>query len=241
MKVGTIAEIWRYPVSSLRGERIEAVDLDGSGIVGDRTWGMVDAATGAIASPDDEKRWRVAPHLLARHRAEEPQIGTGDGLWHSAGSEAASVAAGIVVGFPVTFRRHAPFGEDAMAGTVSPRYARDQLHILTSASLRKLEALLPAGIDADPRRFRPNLVIETREEGFVEQDWIGRSLALGSARVRITAPCARCSFTALSQGELPFAPSVLHAITRHGNGGFGVLATVVERAELRVGDAAVLE
>jgi uncharacterized protein YcbX len=243
MRVGRITEIWRYPVSSLRGERLEAASMDDAGIVGDRIWGMVDAETGAVANPDSEKRWRFAPQLLARLGGEEPEISSGDGSWHPARSVEARLVASRVAGFPVAFRRHGPSGATPSMDIVVPRYARDNLHILTSASMRKLAELAPTDVGVDPRRFRPNIVIDMEEglEGFVEQTWIGRVVALGSAKARITEPCSRCSFTALAQGDLPFAPAVLQSIARHGNGGFGVLATIIVKDGIRVGDDAIVE
>jgi len=65
-------------------------------------------------------------------------------------------------------------------------------------------------------------------------------LALGPAKARITEPCSRCSFTALAQGDLPFAPAVLQSMARHGDGGFGVLATIIIKDDIRVGEDAIV-
>ena len=61
------------------------------------------------------------------------------------------------------------------------------------------------------------------------------------AVVEITEPCTRCAFTALGQPDLPFDKDVLHAIAKHGGGGFGVLAKVVTARRIASGDAVSVE
>jgi MOSC domain-containing protein len=56
---------------------------------------------------------------------------------------------------------------------------------------------------ADSRRFRPNLVIETPEEteGLVENDWVGCTTLIGSdVRLRVSNPTSRCVAPTLRQG-----------------------------------------
>jgi hypothetical protein len=238
-KIGRIAELWRYPVSSLRGERLDQALLDGQGVAGDRIWGVFDAAGGDVASPDSEKRWRPTPELQSRLMHGEVEIAADDGQWQRADTSEAAQAASDFLGFPVNLR---PYETPFAGGEVAPRYARANLHMLTTASLHKLQKLVPDDVKVDVRRFRPNIVIETEAglDGFVETEWIGRSLAIGAIRIAVSEPCARCSFVALGQAELSFAPPVLHAITRHGGGGFGVLAAIETAGLLNVGDEITL-
>ncbi len=77
-------------------------------------------------------------------------------------------------------------------------------------------------------------------QAFPDRQLIGRRLRIGDALVAVTEPCEGCSLEALAQGELPFAKDVLHAIARHGGGGFGVLASVVEAPPIQHGDAVSL-
>ncbi|PSJ63916.1 MOSC domain-containing protein [Pseudaminobacter soli (ex Li et al. 2025)] len=240
-RIGKIAALWRYPVSSLRGEQLDEVRLDGRGVAGDRVWGLFDAA-GAIASPDNEKRWRPVPELRSRLSGDGIEIAAVGDEWFGIGGEEAARAAEAVLGFPVKFQPYeGDWSEDAPT-TPAPRYERANLHMLTTASLRRLQELVPDGVEVDVRRFRPNILVETEAGlgGFVEKEWIGRTLAIGDVRVAVTEPCARCSFVALAQAGLSFAPPVLHAITRHGAGGFGVLAAVEAAGLLHVGDEIAL-
>ncbi|MCR6501558.1 MOSC domain-containing protein [Shinella sp. CPCC 101442] len=235
MQHGTIRELWRYPVSSLTGERLDLIDLDATGVAGDRQWGLFDAGSMAVAAPESERRWRPAPGLQARMGADGPEISTDGSAWHRVPSPAADAAASNHLAFPVRFQH---FGEIHAI----PRYERDPLHILTTASLARLQALLPAAI-VDTRRFRPNILVETGdgEVDFVEQRFIGKRLLIGAAVVEITEPCTRCAFTALGQPGLPFDKDVLHAIARHGDGGFGVLAKVVATGRIALGDTVAVE
>lgn len=239
---GRILELWRYPVSSLGGERLEVAPLDAAGVEGDRLWGLLDPASGEVAQPERRKRWRPAPNLSSRRSRSGVEIGTGTNGWLPAGSPAADEAASAHLGFPVVLRPHGAFGEER-EGHVAPRYRRDHLHVVTTASLRRLAELLPETARVDVRRFRPNLVIETEPgfEGFVEADLMGRTLAVGAARIQVSEPCKRCAFTTLAQGELadgglPLDPGVLQAITRAGGGNFGALCRVAVPGELRLGD-----
>ena len=236
--IGEISELWRYPVSSTGGERLAEARIAEGGVAGDRLWGIVDLRDGTVAGPETRRHWRPLPNLASRLGPDGPQIGRGDGSWLDAGSAKADALVSGFLGFPAALRPHVPFGTQR-TDHVTPRYGRADLHVLTTASMRALGDLLEDPAQIDPRRFRPNLVIDTTPalSGFVEHGWVGRRLAIGDLTISITEPCARCTFTALAQGELAFEPAVLHQIARHGEGGFGVLCKVEAAAAIRIGDA----
>jgi uncharacterized protein YcbX len=76
------------------------------------------------------------------------------------------------------------------------------VHLLTTATLDRLRELYPAG-RFEVRRFRPNIVMQNESgvSGFVENAWIGHTLAIGDeVRLAITRPCSRCIMTTLPQG-----------------------------------------
>ncbi len=77
------------------------------------------------------------------------------------------------------------------------------LTVITQATMAELERLAPR-TKADPRRFRMNLIIETDETGFVENDWVGKGLDVeGGLAMAITMPDPRCVITTLPQDGLP--------------------------------------
>jgi uncharacterized protein YcbX len=72
--VGSVAELWRFPVKSMRGERLEQADLTGLGLVGDRAYGLIDLKTGKVVSA---KSVTLFPDMLDCQAAfvEPPQAG----------------------------------------------------------------------------------------------------------------------------------------------------------------------
>src|SRR5207253_7021980 len=85
------------------------------------------------------------------------------------------------------------------------------VHLLTTATIERLRALYPEG-RIEVRRFRRNIVVATGpdQQGFVENDWIGHTLAIGDeVRLQITGPCPRCVMTTLPQGDLPKDAGIL--------------------------------
>lgn len=56
-RIGTVAGLWRYPVKSMGGERVDAAEAGQRGIAGDRGWAVVDVETGKVASAKRPKRW----------------------------------------------------------------------------------------------------------------------------------------------------------------------------------------
>ena len=116
------------------------------------------------------------------------------------------------------------------------------IHLLTSATLRRFRELAP-DCDFEPQRFRPNVVIETLPifSGFVERDWVGRTLLVGDTPLQVSALCSRCVMTTLSHGNLPVDPQVLRAIVAHNAASAGAYAIPAGNGELAAGDPIWLE
>ncbi len=116
------------------------------------------------------------------------------------------------------------------------------VHLLTTATIERLRALYPEG-RFEVRRFRPNIVVATApdQQGFVENDWIGRTLAIGDeVRLRITGPCPRCVMTTLAQGDLPKDAGILRTAAQNNEANVGVYADVVKSGTVRRGDDVTL-
>ena len=124
------------------------------------------------------------------------------------------------------------------------------LSVLTTSTLERLSELRPES-RFDLRRFRMNVIVETVEAGFVENDWIGRQVALGDAvRLRGALPDPRCVMTTLAQDDLPKDTEILRTLTRHnriqvGAAGeypcVGVYAVVEAAGSVRTGDRVALD
>jgi uncharacterized protein YcbX len=112
------------------------------------------------------------------------------------------------------------------------------IHLVTTATLDRLRAANRASRFEIPR-FRPNFVIEPAHgsDGFVENDWIGRTLSLGEVQLRIDGLCPRCVMTTLSQGSLPKDAAVLRTAVQENSANVGVYASVLRSGRIRRGDS----
>jgi uncharacterized protein len=109
------------------------------------------------------------------------------------------------------------------------------LHILSASTLNRLKAEYPAG-EWDPRRMRPNMLIDAGDEPADEDEWLGCDLHLGAeAIIHVVGPTPRCVMTTLAQPGLPKDPGVLKTIAGVGRkqiGGLGQFACAGSYAEV---------
>jgi uncharacterized protein len=89
------------------------------------------------------------------------------------------------------------------------------LSVLTTSSLDQLGELEPQS-RFDARRFRMNVIVDTPGSGFVENEWLGRTLAIGEeVQVGVSLPDPRCVMPSLEQEDLPRDPRILKALAQH--------------------------
>ncbi|MFJ7207045.1 MOSC domain-containing protein [Streptomyces sp. NPDC098789] len=254
----------------LTGDRRFAV-LDGSGAVGSakhpRKWGeLLHCRSRLVGSGASE-----GAEAAAAARVELP-----DGTILSAGDAELDARLSRLLGRPVhvsdvppehgTLERAVPeypggvpdvlragavvdgTGSTITSGRVAPGTFFDfgAVHLVTTASLRRLRGLHPAG-DFDPRRFRPNLVVDVPDvDGFPEDSWAGATMRVGRVLLRVTVPTPRCAVPTLGHDELPADPGVMRAVAREHRvpvltlgalACLGVYAEVLEPGTVRTGDA----
>lgn len=275
---GAVAALWRYPVKSMAGERLDAVTVTGRGLWVDRAYALVDRADGKVATAKNPRKWprlfEFAATLSGGAGAEEPGvelppvlIRTPEGLQVSSAESRAGEVLRRALGRDVDLRavepvapasggswratseEYQPHPLAADGGTVSdfemPEgtfFDSAVVHLLTNATLSRLAELHPEG-RMEPRRFRPNVVVDCgAERRFVEDDWVGRTLRLGDqVRLTVTGQCARCVMVTLAQGDLPKDTGILRAVAQHNGVHAGVYAAVVSGGRLRAGDPVILE
>ena len=119
------------------------------------------------------------------------------------------------------------------------------IHLMTTATLRRLGELAP-GADFDVRRYRPNFLIgDDSGSGFPENDWAGQRVQIGGTVVEVTIPTMRCVMTTLAQGSMPQDRDTLRTIAAHNRvdiSGLGTWACAGAYAKVVTpGDAAVGE
>ncbi len=232
--IGSVAELWRYPVKSMLGEELGEAGFSGRGICGDRAYAVVDGESGRLRSAKSAG-WHDLFSFSARLEGEAVGGGTS--------SLRVTMPDGRVVAGDHPDRDRLlseVFGREVRLEEAGdePFFDLGAVHLLTTASLTRLGERYVAG-DFDTRRFRPNVVVnlDSGETGFVEDGWIGRALRLGKEVVLgVTDPVVRCVMTTLAQGELPKDPEIMSTIYRHNDNTVGVYARVVRGGRVRRGD-----
>jgi len=239
--LGELAALSRYPVKSLGGERLDRVELDLRGVVGDRLWSVRDL-DGKLGSGKSTRRFRRMPGLLelsASYDGEVPVIGFPDGRSCRGDDESVHTALSEHVGRPVALARE---------GAVS-HFDEGPVHLVTTASL----SAAAGGLPVDPRRTRANVVVDTAllellasgepvgaAEGIlgsVDGGWSGRRLRLGpDVELLVSAAMPRCVMLGMAQDGLPADPGLLQAVTARHQGELGVVASVVVPGEVGLGD-----
>jgi uncharacterized protein len=239
--VGRVTEIWRYPVSSIGGERLESAQLSAAGISGDRLFGLIDATTGMPAVPEKEHKWRQALHLNAKTLADGlPMISFPNGSSYLLDEPGLKPALSEYFGFAVTVATYAHSGRADFPIT-HYRHQHFPAHVLTTTSLRHLATLGNTDV-VDCRRFRPNVLIEPSDgSGFVEDRWIGSRLRLGEVHLIAQEETKRCGVTFISQPGLDEDPEILRSILRHNKRHLGIYCAVDSVGDIRVGDEVFIE
>lgn len=213
-----VAALWRYPVKSLLGERLEQLEVDERGVIGDR-WFAVTDADGKFGSGKTTRRFRLLRGLFdyaARTDGDRVVVRLPDGRELAVGDPELDAAFSERYGEPL---RVLP--EEHVS-----HFDMGPLHLLTTASLRWLGRRL-GGDATDPRRFRPNVLIDVEGEELVEDAWLGETIELGDAVVRVVALAPRCVMPTFRQSELGQRPDVLRRIVEGNAKDFGVYAEVV--------------
>jgi uncharacterized protein YcbX len=224
--VGQVAALWRYPVKSMAGERLSAADISWHGIAGDRRWAFVRPEQSRNGFPWLTLRERpdLAHHRPglsdpARPDASPVLVRTPDGRELDVADPA--LAASLGAGVRAMKQDRGVF--DALP-----------LSLLTTRSLSSLGRL--AGRRLAPERFRPNLLIEpVAGDDFPEEAWLGQTLRIGDAALRIDARDGRCAVITIDPESLERDRGVLRAVARERANRLGVYASTVRPARVTIG------
>ncbi|MFE5872039.1 MOSC domain-containing protein [Streptomyces roseifaciens] len=232
--VGIVERIWRYPIKSTGGERLQRADVDVRGLAGDRLFAVRDGE-GRFGSGKNTRRFRRMPGLL-RLRSCYP-----DG---PAGRPELLDPQGAPVPEPTAYLRRYLGRNDvelAREETVS-HFDQLPLSILTTATLDWVRSAVP-GVPVDERRFRPNLLVRTPPGArpFVEDEWFGRKARIGDGLcVEFVRSSERCVMTNEAQQDLPHSPLILRAIAKAHDARLDALATVVAPGRVDSGNVVTL-
>jgi uncharacterized protein YcbX len=234
-----VLELWRYPVKSLQGERLDTADFGPEGIAGDRQWALFDLDTGYGLTA------RRVPELLfaaGRLRADggvevvlpDGTVTSDDGVisdW--LGRRVTLRAAGSAPGRP---RYESPDDDLAEGAAPTGRWhdwqgapgafhdnAGGRVSLVTTGTLGSW----------DRRRFRSNVVLEGVGEGGL----IGSQVRVGGVVLDVGDPIPRCVMVTRPQpGGIGRDTSVLRTIHREHGGDLAVAAQVRTPGVVRTGD-----
>ncbi|HTR65291.1 MAG TPA: MOSC N-terminal beta barrel domain-containing protein [Terriglobales bacterium] len=237
VEIGHVEAVFRYPVKSMAGARLEEAQLGWHGLEGDRRL--------AFRRMDDGSGfpWLSAsqlPHLLRftpqRHddgAQADPHLATHartpDGEAMPVFGEGLAAEVGRRYGAPVEMMqlKHGIFDEASVS-------------VITSDTVREIGRL--AGRSPDVRRFRPNILVRSLRSGpFQEDQWVGGVLSFGEGvdapAIAVTTRDVRCSMVNLDPDSASPAPEVLKAVVRANQNNAGIYGTVTRIGRLAVGQA----
>lgn len=247
-----VVGIWRYPVKSLQGEALDAAAVEHDGLEGDRRWGIRDERTGRILTA---RRRPELLHAAASYREGMPVVTLPDGRVVEGPGSRTDLLLSQWLGSPVSLVSsvaaapgRAEYFEDATDDTSRPiewtmperRYVdAAALLVLSTASLRTARALHPAG-PWEPRRFQPNLLVDTPAEGWLEDGWIGGRLEAGTAVLAPSEGCIRCTMVTREQPGIGADREVFRVLARHHAARFGAWCDVAVPGAVTVRDDVVV-
>ena len=205
-----VAELWRYPVKSMGGERLQRAEVTANGIGGDRVVHVRDGR-GRVATA------RNHPRLLGLHATlgEDGETLIDGRPWTAAESAAAVRAA---AGPAATLARYdGPERFDVLP-----------LLVATDGAI--------AALGVDGRRLRPNVVV-AGVPGVLERRWPGRRLRIGEVVIAMEKLRGRCVMTTYDPDTQVQDLSVLQRIVDDFDGRMALDSAVLAGGTIAVGDA----
>jgi MOSC domain-containing protein len=230
-------------MKSFLGERLQEASFGPEGVDGDRRFALRDVESGHVLSA---KKFSMLLRAYAESATDGVVLKLPDGSVLASSDQATPGALSAWLGRDVQIAeasggqdRPIIEGDSIFRGRAGGFFDSSAVHVVTSSTLAALGRLHPDG-RFDPRRFRPNVVLETPEAGFVEESWIGSTLRLGAVDLEITKPCSRCVMTTHAQEDLPVDRDILRTVNTQNDEIVGVYGIVRRNGIVRVGDRAEL-
>jgi uncharacterized protein YcbX len=209
----------------MAGEELESVEVSWHGFAGDRRWAFVRAGLERSGFPwltirERSEMWRYRPSFADPDSPDKSRtvVHTPDG--RSLDVVDPALAAELGGGAHVIKQNRGVFD-------TSP------LSLTTTQSVAAIGSLV--GNELDPRRFRPNILVEAAEP-FVEDGWVGSVLEIGEARIRVDLRDERCVMVNVDPSTTERNAAVLKAIARERDACLGVYASTVTPGRIAVGD-----
>jgi len=239
---------WRYPVKSLQGLAMPALDVGADGVIGDRGHALLDVESGRLMSA---KRTSV----LLQAAADDEAITLPDGsvvslsaadvdavlsAWlgrsvHLAGTDEADD-----LSFEMTFD---PPNDESEIYEIPARPGTfldaAHVHVVNAATLRGCAEARP-DLDWSVRRFRPNVLVDVDGPAWAEQAWIGQEIQVGSVVLAVESPTVRCAMPLRAQPDgIEREPGLFQAMNDLNEtfpNNLGLYCRVVTPGQVTLGD-----
>jgi uncharacterized protein len=222
MGMARVAEVWRYPVKSLAGERLESCLVEGTGLSGDRRWALVDGApkrAGKLLTNTEHARLMTYGARIVDGGVE---ITYPDGaVLEKMGADLARRVADEA-SRPVRLR-------DLPGGN----FDDSPVLVVNLASVRAFAA--EVGMLVDHRRFRANLYLDDMEVD-EELGWLGRRIRAGEAELQVVSRCERCVVVTRDPSTTVATPAILRALAQRHETCMGVYCVVTRPGLVGAGD-----
>jgi len=257
--VGQIESIWRYPVKSMRGEKLESAFVGFAGVYGDRLYAFQSSA--AVAGFPFLTAREQANMLLHQPRFRHPQ----KALQPPNLAEAEHLAPGVTPVYPaiddLMVDVETPDGallaidDLALRASLGKTDGAGELTLLKSdramTDCRPVSIISTQTVDAlsgevgkalDQRRFRANIYIDLGEAaGSSEDAFVGRKLRIGSkAVIAVLERDPRCKMITLDPDTGQASPEVLEIVAKAHEGRVGVYGAVLVEGTVRPSDEITL-
>jgi len=231
LATGRVTELHRWPVKSMAGQPVDALNIDERGAAGDRAHALFDEFKGAPR----RLTVRQVPRMLLWHAGYDgadvtpqdvpfPELTAPDGRTFDWRDPELPQALEDDLGRPVALRRDLGLMQDL----------DHSLLVTTQATLDAVSAALDTEIDL--RRFRTNVHVVLDAEPYAEEEWEGRELTIGDAAFRLLHPCERCVIPTRDPDSAQKWPELLRWLTRERRMLFGMNARPLRPARIAIGD-----
>ena len=212
MLLGSIAELWRYPVKSMQGELCETLGVDARGVVGDRRFAF-ESADAPVGKPLLRSAQRAAMLRSRAHLNPGGKVLVAPAQAGTLSIDNQSLPP-LITG--PDFTSTLTLREDEWPIT--------DVRPIALHSLATVRALSQALGTFDGRRLRSNIVLALADDQPFEEDrFAGRTLQLGSiVQLSLLERIPRCRMVSLDPETAAPDPSPLRWLAQHRDGRAGV-------------------
>jgi uncharacterized protein len=219
--MASLVEVWRYPVKSMAGERLDSCAVGEKGLEGDRRWALVDGTPNRAGKPLTIREEARLMTYRARLAGGVVEVLTPDG-------EIRGLDEGTVAHLAAETSRSLTLRELEGAN-----FDDSPVLLVNLATVAVFEA--EAGMRVDHRRFRANLYVDGLEPS-EEISWLGRRVAVGGTELEVVSRCERCVVITRDPDTSAATPALLRVLTETHETYMGVYCLVTRSGRVAVGD-----